>query len=339
MFKKKKKKKKRIRKILIGACGVLLLALLVLLTVLLIRLFSCGAKEASVDLSAASAVPTAAATLLPTDPPAATPTPYVTPVPKITDAWYAERNEALTQHVRAFSGLTDEEAIQKRVEGMAIDPDQKMVAFTFDDGPRDELTDGVLDVCEQYNVRVTFFIKGAYIAGHEPQLKRMLALGCEIGNHTWDHLDIEKLTTEEMRYQIEQVDDTLYNVLGVRTKLFRPPYISYGQKGSDTRNALIELMQKHGMAVINHTRSTHDTYDNYTEDMIYERMIAEKDESGYGLHKSIVLCHDKTQKTIGAFRRAVPVLLEQGYQLVTVSELLNCSDEGFRVGAIYKKAD
>ena len=302
----------------------------------------CSAKaRTAAEIVEQSPNPTATATPEPlqttaTPEPAATPVPTATP--PITDTWYTERTEAIEEYVRAYSGLTDEAAILARVAGMAIDPNQKMVAFTFDDGPRDSLTDAVLDVCEQYNVRVTFFIKGAYIYGHEVQLKRMLALGCEIGNHTWDHTDVEKLSADEMREQIESVNNKLIELFGYEPKCFRPPYISYGAKGSDTRNTLIGIMQAHGMAVINHTRSTHDTYDDYTEDMIYKRMIAAYDE-GHALHNSIILCHDKTNKTVNAFRRAVPVLLADGYQLVTVYELLSCSPDGFHAGWIYSKAD
>ena len=265
--------------------------------------------------------------------------PYISPEPLIKDQWYLDRNSELESFVKTYGDFNSEEEIKKKVASMYIDPNKKMVAFTFDDGPRDELTDAILDICEKYNVRVTFFIKGDYITGHESQLKRMLSLGCEIGNHTWDHVDIEKLSKEDIHYQIESVNSTIENLLGYHIHSFRPPYISYGKKGSETREVLISIMKQYNMAVINHTRSTHDTYDNYTEEMIFERCIEEYDESGHALHNSIILCHDKTWKTIHAFERAVPILLEQNYQLVTVYELLNCSPDGFNAGWIYSKAD
>ena len=265
--------------------------------------------------------------------------PYISPEPLIKDQWYLDRNVELESYVRQYGNYNTEDEIQQKVASMYIDPQKKKVAFTFDDGPRDELTDSVLDICEKYNVRVTFFIKGAYINGHEAQLKRMLSLGCEIGNHTWDHVDIEKLTADEIHYQIESVNNQIYSLLGYQMHSFRPPYISYGKKGSETRETLVSIMKQYNMAVINHTRSTHDTYDDYTEDMIYERCVESFDESGHGLHNSIILCHDKTWKTVHAFERAVTALLDQDYQLVTVYELLNCSPDGFHAGWIYSKAD
>ncbi len=302
--------------------------------ILLLTFVGCGAKEADAMHPAS-----VEGTPLPSPEVEITPEPYISPEPCIHDAWYGERTANLETFVERYSDLDSAYDRAKRVADMRIDPSQPRIAFTFDDGPRDELTDAILDVCEEYNVRVTFFIKGSYIEGHEAQLKRMLALGCEIGNHTWDHVDVATLSVDDMRYQIESVNSTIENLLGYQIRLFRPPYISYGKKGSETRDNLVSLMKQHGMAVINHTRSTHDTYDDYTEDMIYERCIAPYDELGHKLHNSIILCHDKTQKTINAFRRAVPVLKEQGFQLVTVSELLYCSEDGFNPGWIYSKAD
>lgn len=334
---KRKRKRKQQRQLLMVLAALLILVIAIA-AIVSVSIFACRSRQAQPAVAATAEPTDVPVTPAPTATAAPTASPVPTATPPIADAWYTERTEAIERYVRAYSGLTDENEIQARVAGMAIDPTQKMVAFTFDDGPRDELTDAVLDVCEQYNVRVTFFIKGDYIAGHEAQLKRMLALGCEIGNHTWDHTDVETLTAEEMRQQIESVNNKLIELFGYAPKSFRPPYISYGAKGSDTRNTLIAIMQANGMAVINHTRSTHDTYDEYTADMIYERMIAPSDE-GHALHYSIILCHDKTNKTINAFRRAVPVLLEQGYQLVTVYEMLSCSPDGFHAGWIYSKAD
>ena len=334
-MKKRARKRKRLKRMLLLFGGAAAFAALLALFIVLIVRLSCHKPEPT--NAVATAAPSPYETALPTETP--TPVPTATAKPPITDDWYAARTDLLEQYVRAFSGLSDESEIRARVAGMAIDPAQKRVAFTFDDGPQDDLTDAVLDICEQYNARVTFFIMGRHIVGHEPQLKRMLALGCEIGNHTWDHADVETLTAEQMRQQIEDVNRTLFNVLGYRCHLFRPPYIRYGDKGSETRNTLIGILRDNEMAIVNHTRSSHDTYSTYSADRIYERCVAETDELGHGLHNSIILCHDKTEKTVEAFRRIVPTLQERGYQFVTVSELLYCSEDGFHVGWIYSKAD
>ncbi len=271
--------------------------------------------------------------------PAVTEEPSVSPSPTPEPTWEEQRMIDIERYVRDYGNCADETAIQSRLATMAIDPNGKMVSFTFDDGPRDEITDLVLDVCEQYGVRATFFIKGDNIASHEEQLMRMLSLGCEIGNHTWMHTNIEELSASEMREEIGRVNDAIYERFQYRIKLFRPPYIKYGDKGDDTRSALIALMTEWDMAIINHTRSTHDTYDQYTADMIYERGVQEIDELGKGLNGSIILCHDKQKKTADAFAKIVPELLGRGYQFVTVSELLHYSDDGFHAAWIYSSAN
>ena len=335
--KKSKKRRKQRRQLLFF--GVLCLAALLIGIIIWAAVSVGGCSGCKAQAVIAETDMAEEPTIVPTQTPEPTEEPFVTPEPLIQDAWYQQRNANLERYIKTYGGLSSDREVKMRVAAMSIDPNQKRVAFTFDDGPRDVLTDAILDICEQYNIRVTFFIKGAYIQGHEAQLKRMLALGCEIGNHTWDHTDVEKLTEAEMRQQIISVSNTLESLLGYHTHLFRPPYISYGKKGSETRENLLAIMREYDMAVINHTRSTHDTYDDYTAEMIYQRMIDPYDETGHDLHNSIILCHDKTQRTIDAFRKAVPVLVDSGYQLVTVSELLYCSPDGFHAAGIYSKAD
>ena len=324
-MKKKRKIVNPIRFMLV----VLAAALLILAAVLALVFSSCGPTEESAPVPTPAPEATAAPTAEPTAVPTATPEP----------TWESEHLAEIERYVRDYGNCPDEDAIQKRMATMAVDPEKKMVAFTFDDGPRTEITNKVLDIVEQYGVRVTFFIKGDNIASHEEELMRMLSLGCEIGNHTWMHTNVETLSAEEMREEIGKVNDAIYDRFGYRIKLFRPPYIKYGKKGDETRTALVALMEEWDMAVINHTRSTHDTYDDYTADMIYERGVLETDELGKGLEWSIILCHDKQQKTVDAFAKIVPELLQRGYQFVTVSELLHYSEDGFHAGWIYSSAN
>ena len=285
-----------------------------------------SADSASVDADSASA--DAAQT--------PEPEPEITPI--IRDAWYTERCENIARHIAEYTGEDPESAL-KKAYGMQLDPDQKMVAFTFDDGPNSAYTGEILDILEENNARATFFINGANIEGNIGLLARMLSLGCEIGNHTWDHKNMEELSDGEMRDQVLRVNESLEELFGYKIRLFRPPYIKYGKHNEEIRDRITSLMKEQDMAIVNHTRSTHDTYEEYTADMIYERAIMETDELGHPIDGSIILCHDKSRKTVDAFRRIVPDLIQAGYQLVTVSELLNCSPDGFHPGWIYSKAN
>ena len=135
------------------------------------------------------------------------------------------------------------------------------------------------------------------------------------------------------------LNDKMYSLFGYRVHLLRPPYIKYGDKGTETRTDIVAMAKEYEMAIVNHTRSSHDSHDDYTAQMMIDRILAEKDELGHGLNNSILLFHDKYQKTVEAMKVIIPALQQQGYQLVTVSELLNCSQEGLHYGWIYSKAD
>ena len=323
----KKRKKRRIANPLRFAVGIALIILILLICIVMIAAIA-GCFDAPDPVAEAPAE---------TPAPTAAPTPSPSPTPEPT--WEEQRLSSIEHYVRAYGNCPDEAAVSARMATMAIDPQQKMVAFTFDDGPRTGITNQILDIAEEYGVRVTFFIKGDNIASHEEELMRMLSLGCEIGNHTWMHTNVEELSASEMRDEIGKVNDAIRDRFGYPICLFRPPYIKYGDKGSDTRNTLVSLMEEWNMAIINHTRSTHDTYDSYNAERIYQRGVLETDELGKRLDGSIILCHDKQQKTVDAFKKIVPELLSRGYQFVTVSELLHYSDDGFHAGWIYSSAN
>ena len=320
------RKKRKIKDPLRFAVGVALMALVLLICIVVIAAIA-GCFTAPEPVVEA-----------PEETPAPTEAPTASPSPTPEPTWEEQRLSSIEHYVRAYGNCPDEAAVEARMATMAIDPERKMVAFTFDDGPRTGITTQILDTVEQYGVRVTFFIKGDNIASHEEELMRMLSLGCEIGNHTWMHTNIEELSASEMREEIGKVNDAIRNRFGYSIRLFRPPYIKYGDKGSETRNSLVALMEEWNMAIINHTRSTHDTYSSYNAEKIYNRAVLETDELGKGLDGSIILCHDKQQKTVDAFKMIVPALLERGYQFVTVSELLHYSDDGFHAGWVYSSA-
>ena len=340
-----KRKKYRRRRLMVLAAGLLIVALLVVGIVSLVTRAVKKNQQASAlepTAAAASAVadtllPTAAMTALPTAVPA-TPVP-ATPAPAIQADWYIERTEQLYKNLSTYGNYPDAASIYRALDKMQIDPNGKMLALTFDDGPYPPITGAILDVLEANHARATFFIKGAYVDANQDLVKRELGLGCEIGNHTTNHDDLEKLSPADRRTTVGDVNDKIYRLFGYRIHLLRPPYISYGKKGSDTREDIVAMAKELELAIVNHTRSSHDSHEDYTAQMMIERILAEKDELGRGLNGSILLFHDKYQKTVEAMKVIIPALQQQGYQLVTVSELLNCSKEGLHYGWIYSKAD
>ena len=304
--------------------------------------FSVLSRPASAEAAAPSAEPSPAVSVSeapPADLPPAEASPLPSPVPCIAEDWYIARCQQLYRQMKDYGGYADDAAVYLAMEHMQIDPEQKMVALTFDDGPCAPYTEEILDILEKNGARATFFVKGAYIDGGVASLKRMLGLGCEIGNHTMNHDNLEKLTPAEVRETVKGVNDKIKALLNYDIHLLRPPYIAYGDKDSPERQAIVSVATELQLAIINHTRSSHDTYEEYTPEMIIERMTAEKDELGRGIDGSIFLFHDKYRKTVDSVAVIIPALQAAGYQLVTVSELLQCSSEGLHYGWIYSKAD
>ena len=337
----KRKKKRRRRLLILGAGALLALLLIVGVVSLIVRAVKRGHQASALETAAATATALVAAdTALPTAAPTPAPTAVpATPAPAIQADWYRERMEQLYKNLTAYGNYADAAAVYAALEGMQIDPNGKKLALTFDDGPYSPITEQILDVLEENHARATFFIKGAYIDSGKALISRALGMGCEIGNHTMNHEDLEKLSPAERRATVGELNDKMYQTFGYRVHLLRPPYISYGSKGDANREDIVAMAKEYELAIVNHTRSSHDSHEDYTAQMMIDRILAEKDELGKGLNNSILLFHDKYQKTVEAIKVIIPALQQQGYQLVTVSELLNCSNEGLHYGWIYSKAD
>ena len=340
----KKKKLRRRRLMVLGGAALFLLLVIVGGISLIVRAVNKGRQAAALEPTAAVAALATAALPADTPPPTAVPTPAPTAVPatpplSIQADWYKERTEQLYKNLTTYGNYADAAAVYAALDQMQIDPNGKKLALTFDDGPYSPITEQILDVLEANHARATFFVKGAYIDYNKELIARELGLGCEIGNHTTNHEDLEKLSPAERRATVGDLNDKMYQLFGYRVHLLRPPYISYGSKGDANREDIVAMAKEFEMAIVNHIRSTHDSHEDYTAEMIIERATAEKDELGRGLNNSILLFHDKYQKTVEALKVILPALQQQGYQLVTVSELLNCSNEGLHYGWIYSKAD
>ncbi len=270
----------------------------------------------------------------PTEPPM-TPTPVPTPTPMptpeltIKEAWYEARCANLVRLMLENGVCQTEQDALLRMQQMQIDPDKPMVALTFDDGPTRGVTDHILDVLEQYNARATFFVVGSRIAGCEDLLKRMAGLGCEIGSHTWEHSDLTKISTEGARKAIQQSIDTVKTVCGYEIKTVRPP------KGNSDANVKA-LARQMDVALIFWNHSTHDYRLDSAERI--ERNVFHDSEDDKALEDGdIILLHDLRKPTRDAVDNIVKRLVEDGYQLVTVQELLYCSEGGFSGGSSYKR--
>lgn len=184
-----------------------------------------------------------------------------------------------------------------------IDPSKPMIALTFDDGPRAESTNLILDVLEQYNCRATFFVLGSRARNEKKTLKRAAALGCDIGNHSYSHARLSTLNKKGKKKEISKTNDILKKIINKKAKFVRTPY---GQ---------IDGVIKHiNSPVILWNVDTMDWKTLKPKKIIKEATKDIKDGD-------IILMHDIYNSTAEAVETIVPTLLKKGYQLVTVSEL------------------
>lgn len=187
-----------------------------------------------------------------------------------------------------------------------IDPAGPMVALTFDDGPHEIYTDLILDVLEANHAVATFFEVGRSVAKYPQPLVRMDELGCEIASHSNAHRDLSKLKKRALLAELDAADQAFISAVGRAPTLVRPPY---GAVNSTVKYASGRTM----------VTWTVDTEDWRSQDA---QTVVDYVQSLPSLDGEIVLMHSTYESTAQAVAVLVPWLQEQGYQLVTVSELM-----------------
>ena len=244
----------------------------------------------------------------------------------ISDSWYLARTEQMRLWMQQFGAYETDEAIEAQLSRWDIDPDRPMVALTFDDGPVPGITDRILDILECYDARATFFVKGIHVKKGADLLRRAVAQGCEIGNHSWDHRIMTGLDKESLRREIVDVNKAVFEVIGVQIHLLRPP-------GGSCDGYLYSAARRWDMAVIRWSQSGNVHATDPAE--IAANVLCQEVNGRTLCDGDIVLLHDTHDYMIEAVELILPMLIEQGYQLVTVSELLMLSDRGIIYGERY----
>lgn len=182
------------------------------------------------------------------------------------------------------------------------------IALTFDDGP-DPRTEELLDLLDMYDANATFFCQGHRVELYPGLVCRSFEQGNEIANHTYSHETLTKLSLEKAKKQLTDTDAAIAAVIGVEAAVYRAPGGSINEK----------VAQYCGKPFIDWNVDTNDW--KYRDPEHVWTHIA-KNVNNY----DIVLMHDIHATTIEAMYKAIPYLLEQGYTLITVSELLDLLD-------------
>ena len=198
-----------------------------------------------------------------------------------------------------------------------------MVALTFDDGPG-ELTNQVLDMLEEHNAVATFFIIGRKVEDNSDTVLRAFEMGCEIGNHSWSHPSLDRISSSRIHTQLLDTGNAIEAVTGVSPAIMRP---TFGRINTKVTDASREL----GLAIIFWSIDPSDYLDRSPES-IYDHIMDRVED------KDIILLHDVHERSIEATNLLIPSLIDRGFQLVTVTELMDFSGITLEPGENYRHA-
>lgn len=218
----------------------------------------------------------------------------------------APREEPVASPVRSKAPSTPAEPA---ITFNSVHVDGPYIALTFDDGPSAALTPKLLDLLAARHLKATFFVVGQNAADHPEILKRAVKEGHEIGNHSWSHPNLGKMSDEAVRRELQKTDDAITAAIGKRPTLMRPPY------GSITARQKKWIHEEFGYRIIIWDVDPLD-WKRPGPSVVTARILKET-RAG-----SIVLSHDIHPPTIEAMPKTFDQLIEKGFKSVTVSELL-----------------
>jgi peptidoglycan/xylan/chitin deacetylase (PgdA/CDA1 family) len=247
--------------------------------------------------------PTETPTETPTIAPTVTPEPTKEPTPKPT--------------VTIAPTLAPTIAPQKDDEADTEDS-PKMIALTFDDGPYPPVTERILKTLADNDAKATFFVVGNRLKQYKDTLKLEYEGGNQIASHTYSHKDLTALSIKEMLHEVNYANQLINKIVPVGETYLRPPF---GRKN--------DLMKENiGVPMIFWSLDTLDWSSRDANAIYKEIMDTVKDGD-------ILIMHDLYPSTADAMELVVPKLIEEGYQLVTVKELLEAKGIDIVGGNVY----
>lgn len=199
-----------------------------------------------------------------------------------------------------------------------FDPSVPMVALTYDDGPYSPVTDRILNTLEKYDAKATFFVVGNRVSSYRSSVKRAYNMGCEIANHTYNHTFLTSAGYDTIVSEINRTNNAVYNVTGEYPKIVRAP-------GGDLNSRVLNTVN---YPFVGWDVDTLDWSSRNASSVVSK--IKNNVRNG-----SIVLMHDLYSSTASATETIVPWLIDRGYCLVTVSELMEYKNINFHAGKVY----
>lgn len=183
--------------------------------------------------------------------------------------------------------------------GVAGAQDAPTVALTFDDGPT-RGTAKLLRVLDRYDVLATFYVKGRCVKANPGIARRIVRKGHALGNHSWNHPDLTRLSAERVREEFAKTQQIVREVTGVRMANWRPPY---GQTNDLVRSIASEFGLTEQMWTVSPA-------DRSTGEAMAADLLAHVHPG------AVVLFHEARPVDVEAITLAIPELQARGYEFV-----------------------
>jgi cellulose synthase/poly-beta-1,6-N-acetylglucosamine synthase-like glycosyltransferase/spore germination protein YaaH/peptidoglycan/xylan/chitin deacetylase (PgdA/CDA1 family) len=206
----------------------------------------------------------------------------------------------------------------------------RKIALTFDDGPDPQYTPAILDELKRAGVPATFFVVGINGERYPSLLRREIAEGHEIGNHTFTHPNISDITETQFALELKATQVMLESIIGRRSYLFRPPFAEDSEPDTPDEVGPLDFASEKGFITVGMQIDPGDWHRPGVDEIVRHTIEQAEDKAVYklgrgGVEGNVVLLHDSggdRTETIQALPRLIAELRARGFEFVTVSELM-----------------
>ncbi len=209
------------------------------------------------------------------------------------------------------------------VYSVETDEEEKVIALTFDAAWGADKTQGILDIMRENDAKGTFFLVGFWLDKFPDETKAIAEAGFDIGNHSKNHLNMPKLSTDAIKDEIEYVNDKVFELTGIKPTYFRAPY-------GDFDNKLMTSLEELGMTGVQWSIDSLD-WKGLSAKQIYDRVVP-KAKSG-----DIVLFHNNSDHVLDALPMVLTGLKSAGFKFVKLSELVATKDYTIDINGVQHK--
>ncbi|MBS7008969.1 polysaccharide deacetylase family protein [Anaerostipes sp.] len=231
---------------------------------------------------------------------------------------YTSVNDGIGEMMaKANEGVMDKDTGEELKDSLyvprKIDKTKKLIAFSFDDGPARDNTDRIVKALEKNDARATFFMLGQNANLYPELVKEVMDSGNEVAGHSWNHPQLTKIGASGVQQQMSKMNSAISKVTGSDVGLLRPPYGAINDMVKANIDAPLLLW----------SIDTLDWKTLNTNSTVNAILKQAKDGD-------IVLMHDIHKPTVAAVEKVLPQLKAKGFEVCTVSELLEA--KGIKVG-------